>query len=324
MPTTSQDDRWLLPRRQTEYPARGLLPEATLHRRREVTFLVLAAVFLVTTATLILLGTGRAVDLAALLARVAPSLEPRRALLVPLGVIPFAASFAAAALACELFGARRTSVLVWVGLFAGAGLAALLRIADVLDGGYAFGVAVALLACYAVAHASQLVVFTAMRRRAPGRARFLRIVFAGVVAQPLGWVAFALVLRLGRDYLYIPIAHDTLLALVVGSALSSVGCIVVLAVPAALVARGLALALRVGRDLLFSDEESAWPGASGEPASRRSPSPLADGSVARRLPPALILDDAEAAPARRTRAPSLQPFSSAEMRFFNEGDAAAE
>jgi hypothetical protein len=27
---------------------------------------------------------------------------------------------------------------------------------------------------------------------------------------------------------------------------------------------------------------------------------------------------------RRTRAPSLQPFSSAEMRFFNEGDAAAE
>jgi uncharacterized PurR-regulated membrane protein YhhQ (DUF165 family) len=322
MPTTSQDDRWLLPRRQTEYPARGLLPEATLHGRREVTFLVLAAVFLVTTAALILLGTGRVIDLAALLAWVAPSLDLHRALLVPLGVIPFAASFAAAALACELFGARRASALVWVGLFAGAGLAALLRIADVLDGGYAFDVAVALLAGYAVAHASQLVVFTAMRRRAPGRARFLRIVVAGVVAQPLGWVAFALVLRLGRDYLSTPIAHDTLVALVLGSVLFSVIGIVVLAVPAALAARGLALALRVGRDLLFSDEEGARP---GEPSSRRSP--LAEGSVARRLPPAMIVDDAEAepgAPVRRTRAASLSPFSSAEMRFFDEGDAVPE
>jgi uncharacterized PurR-regulated membrane protein YhhQ (DUF165 family) len=296
------------------------LPEATLHGRREVTFLVLAAVFLVATATLILLGTGRVVDLAALLAWAAPSLDPHRALLVPLGVFPFVVSFAAAALACELFGARRTSALVWVGLFAGVGLAGLLRIADVLDGGHAFGVAVALLACYALAHASQLVVFTAMQRRAPGRARFQRIVVAGVVAQPLGWVAFALVLRLGRGYLYIPIEHDTLVALVAGSALCSIICIVVLAVPTALATRGLALALRVGRDLLFSDEEYAR-------ESRRPRSALAEGSVARRLPPATIIEDAEAepvAPVRRTRTPSLPPFSSAEMRFFDEGDAAAE
>src|SRR5829696_3922156 len=46
MPTNSYDDRWLLPRRQTDYPSWDQLPEATVHGRREATYLVLAATFL--------------------------------------------------------------------------------------------------------------------------------------------------------------------------------------------------------------------------------------------------------------------------------------
>src|SRR5262245_25949257 len=104
MSTYSGRDRWLLPRQQTEYPARALLPEALLHGRREATFLVLAALFFVATTALITLGMTREVDLSALLASISPSIEVPTALLVPLGALPFALALIANALVCELLG----------------------------------------------------------------------------------------------------------------------------------------------------------------------------------------------------------------------------
>jgi uncharacterized PurR-regulated membrane protein YhhQ (DUF165 family) len=319
MSTTSHDDRWLLPRRQTEYPARDLLPEEMLHGRREATFLTLAAIFLVTTAALLVLGTSRIIEIdpSVLLARIAPGVELRFALLLPLGVIPFSASFIASALVCELLGRRRANVLVWIGLLASMVLVGLMRVADLVDGGDAFGVSLALAACYVIAHVTNLVVFDRLRPRRPARRRvFLRATAAAFVAQALGWATFGAVLLGGRGYIVATIAPDTIVGISVAAAVCSLACVIVLAMPGALIAHGLALALRVGRDL-FSDDEDEVPWARAQPA-------FAEGSVARKLRPALIVDEGEATPANLREAPPMraaQAYSSAEMRFFSEGDA---
>lgn len=308
MSTTSHDDRWLLPRRQTEYPARDLLPEELLHGRREATFLVLVAIFLVGTAALILLGTTRSIDVTPFVTRALPSLDLAAAILVPLGALPFAATFIASSLACELFGRRRAGAIVWVGFAAVLALAGLLRAADVIDGGTAYGAAIALTGCFALGHATNLIAFDALRRRSSGRGTFVRLVVAAAFAQALGWGAFVLIPTLGTGYVYLPLDKDTLLGLAIGGAASSAAVALVLAIPAALACRGLAIALRVGPDPLATDDDDN----EEEPlaAYRR-----AYGSGTRRLPPAMIVDEDVAA------VPSLQPYSSAEMRFFADGDA---
>src|SRR5262245_25101261 len=116
-------DRWLLPRRQTEYPAWDVLAEARVHGRREATFLVLAAIFLVTAASLVVIGASRVIDPSALLAEIAPDRELPFAIQVPLGVLPFALGCLALTLVCELYGRRRAAVLVGIGLIATVALA---------------------------------------------------------------------------------------------------------------------------------------------------------------------------------------------------------
>ena len=298
----SNNSHWLLPRQQTELPARGLLPEETLHHRREATFLALAALFLISSAALVLLGTSRVIDVSAVLARPLPGLALPTRLLLPLGVLPFAASFLAGALVCQLFGRRRANALVIVGAFAVLALAGLMRGADLLDGGNAFGAALAFAAAYIVGHATNILVFDRLR----GHSAVLRIVVAAIVANVLGWSAFAGILRAGAGTVLPPIAPQTVLALGIGSAACSLALILLLAIPVALTARALGVALRVGRDLFARD-----PATASEPAWTR------------RRPPALIVEDESEVEAARPRArrASLQPFSSAEMRFFSEGDA---
>jgi uncharacterized PurR-regulated membrane protein YhhQ (DUF165 family) len=365
MSTNSPDDRWLLPRRQTEYPARDVLPEATVHGRREATFLALAALFLVTTATLIVLGTSRVIDANALVAGVLRAFDGSNAdastsgvlpvaLLAPLGALPFAVSFVASSIACELFGRRRVGALVWTGLFASLALTAMMRGADVLDGGEAFGASLALTACYLLAHVTNLGAFDALRRRARGRGLFVRMIVATLVAEVIGWSAFAIALQVGGGTIIEPLERETILALALGGAAGSALCALVLAIPGALVARGLAVALRVGRDpyadeyddddsdgvprgprwipasfaegsVKLADSKPTRPTTEGKrPATRpgtegkrpEAQAKLAEGSVSRRLPPAVIVDDEED--------DSIKPFTSAEMRFFTEGDLATE
>jgi uncharacterized PurR-regulated membrane protein YhhQ (DUF165 family) len=318
MSTNSCDDRWLLPRRQTEYPARDRLPEETLHGRREATFLALAATFLVATAALIVLGTSRVVDVPALLARNGAGELPV-ALLVPLGAVPFAASFVASALACELFGRRRASALVWAGLVASLALGGLMRAADVIDGGDAFGVSLALAAGYLLAHVTNLGAFDALRRARAGR--FVRITIAAAVANVIGWSAFAIVLKVGAGYIVAPLARETIVALALGAAAGSFAAVLVLAVPAVVVARGLAIALRVGPDPLGDDDDADYGDDArvdlGAPAWLPAQSGFANGSVARKLPRAVIVEEEE-------EEAHIKPFTSAEMRFFSEGDAVAD
>lgn len=315
----SSHDRWLLPRSQTEYPGRDLLPESTLHARREGTFLVLVAMFFVATAALLLLGTTRMIDASALLARIAPSIELPTALLVPLAVIPFALSFIASAMTHDLFGGRRAARVMWIGLLASLALIGLLRGADAIDGGNAFVISLALTACYLVAHAFQLLAFAALR----ARAFFLRVNISSLIAQAAGWSAAALALQASSRYLATPLTPQQIIAVTAGGAVASVLVVLVASIPAAIIDRALSVALRVGRELVTTDDEDDdYIADSSLPA-------FAQGSVARKLPAMLVEDDEvvvldQAARRRTLRGTVPQPFSSAEMRFFSEGDAAHE
>ena len=329
MSTNSNDDRWLLPRRQTEFPARELLAEETLNGRREATFLVLAALFFVATSALVLLGTSRVIDLGALV----PAFTLPVHVLIPLAALPFAISFVASTLVCELLGRRRASALVWVGFVATLALVGLMRAADLIDGGAAFGVSLAVAACYLVAHVLNLVVFDALRRRSRGRALFVRMNVAAVFGLAAGWAAFGAVLYFGAGTIVEPLAQDTIIALAIGAAAGSFACGFVLSVIAALVAHGLALALRVDYDLFFDQDDDSYdePAFAPTPWAYAPPQPapeqtaFAEGSVARKLPAAQIVEDDDddvADVPRRARSMSIPPYSSAEMRFFSEGDAA--
>ncbi len=310
--STNSQDRWLLPRRQTEFPARDLLPETQLHGRRELTFLSFAALYLVSISAFMLFGTSRVIDVSAVVARVAPGYQAPVALVVPLGVVPFAVAFIANALTFELFGRRRASALVWVGHIATLALIGLLRLADLLDGGQAFGLALAFAGCCVVAHTSHVLVLDRLRTSTRGRGSLLRMVVAAFVALVIGWSAFTIVLH---AVVIDPMSRDAIVALAATSAAAALGGVLVLAVPAAIAIRALSLALRVGRDLFGHDADLDDDDATVVPAAAARPA-FAEGSVARKLPPALIVDDDEPS--------ALQPFSSAEMRFFSEGDMAAE
>jgi len=149
-----------------------------------------------------------------------------------------------------------------------------------------------------------------------------------------GAATYALVTALSPDA---PIDIAAIVALATGSALYTLAAIALLTLPVALLARGLALFLRVARhdgDQTDDDADDEDDAHDGDDADDDAPIEL----VRRRLPKAQIVDDGEAAPEgqiddedaplgsrrRRRAVASIQPFSSAEMRFFQEGDQLAE
>lgn len=286
---TPHEDRWLLPRRQTEYPTRELISETRLHGRREATFLALATISVVAITALVLLGVSRIVDLEAFV----PEARIPFALAVPLGVAPFALGLVAVMLACELYGRRRATALVWAGLFASAAGVGIVRVADLVGSTDAFVAAVALATCSLVAHVVTVWLFDAMRRRSAGPLWF-RAIVATLGAQAAAWAAFG-------GVMYAFVSRDVT-ELALGSAIVVAACIVVASLPLAIAAHVLALFLRVSRHTPVEDDEL-------------------DVGVPPRLPPAQIIEDYEEPPLRRRAArASLHPYSSAEMRFFSDGD----
>jgi uncharacterized PurR-regulated membrane protein YhhQ (DUF165 family) len=304
----SHEDRWLLPRHQTEFPAWDLLPEETLHGRREATFLVLGAAFLVTTTALVVLGTSRVIDPSDTLAALAPDVALPFAMLIPFGVLPFALSGLALSLVCELYGRRRAAALIAVGLIATIALGGLMWLADRIDGRDAFGPALGFASCYLVGHFLHVLLFDALRRRMAGRHLWLRLLLVAPAAQLAGWTAFGAAMYGQAMWLVpgAPVDMAAITALATGSAVYTLACVVVLTLPIALVVRGLRLFLRVAQH----DEDDEYDDYREGPGVR----------ITRRPPAALVDDDA---PRRRIR-PSLQPFTSSEMRFFAEGDQLAE
>lgn len=326
----SLEDPWLLPSRQAEFFGRPELSEARLHRRRESTFLVLAMLFLVATAALPILGTSRIIDVAHALSSLVPGLSFAIAPELPIGVLLFPLSFLAINLVCELYGRRRANALLLVGLLASFGLAGMMRLVDHLDGTHAaFGSALALTGYYLVAHVANLIIFDALRGRMQNRHAWLRKTASTVLAQIGGWAAFAFVLYGyavqvgGQDS---ALVIDSIVALAIGSALYVVAFAIADVIPFAIAQRSLIRYLRI--DVTRDTDDDIVDAAVSSPSWAVAP---------RRKPQAVIVEETPvpvtAAPrvtgsgrvsAKRRTRNSLQPFSSAEMRFFTEGDELAE
>jgi hypothetical protein len=265
-----QEDRWLLPRRQTEYPARDLVSEVNLHARREATFLVLSTLFTVTLVVLLLTGTGRLIDVGELIGSAAPDIELPVALHVPFGALPAAFGGLALLLACELYGRRRASALLWAGGFTAVALVGLARLGDVIDGHDAALLPTAALAAGAlVTHAIGLVVFAGLRRRLGGRRPIVRALTASLIAQPAGWAAFAGMVYAAQAAPDV----DALAAIGLGATAFTLASVLALALPLAIAARALSVFLRVAR---FEDTSDArvMPAPVAERASRQSLSPV--------------------------------------------------
>jgi uncharacterized PurR-regulated membrane protein YhhQ (DUF165 family) len=300
---SKQDDRWLLPRQQTEYPARDLIGEATIHARRETTFLALASIFLVTTTAMALLGASRVLDVNALAASLAPDLDLGTRLALPFGMLPAAFGFLAVQLACELYGPRRASSLVWAGMFACAAAIGLSRLADIADGGDAgFVPAIGFAAYVLVGQLVCLATFAAMRRRARGHRLWLRVVVASVLGHVVGSAALGGVLY-GAAALWAEPDLDGLAALGLGSGGYVVACTIVLLVPQAIAVRTLAVYLRVARFASSDDDYNDGPRWNARPA--------------------IVVEDELPRTMERRANPAQRAYSHAEMTFFIEGERLA-
>jgi uncharacterized PurR-regulated membrane protein YhhQ (DUF165 family) len=309
------DDSWVLPSRQGDLPGRPVLTEAVLHRRRERTFLVLAALFVGATAVMAILGTSQVIDVTYAISYVVPDLAVPFDLGLPLGVLAFPIALFAVNLVCELYGRRRANALVVIGLLTTLPIAGLGYLAARLDNVDAsFGPVLALTSCYAVAHLANLVLFDGLRRLMNGRHPLVRKTISTVFAQVGGWTAFAFV---SYGYAVYVTGQDASVAdgiaiVAVGSVIYVVAFALVDLIPFAIAARSLELYLRV---------DGAGEGDVVEPDDRASSGP----SLVGRLPPALIVEPADSGPVlARPVHPSLQLYTTGERRFFTEGEELSE
>ncbi|MEO8550062.1 MAG: VUT family protein [Kofleriaceae bacterium] len=304
------DDRWLLPSRQSDLPGRDLIAPTTLHARREGTFLVLAALFLVATIALPLwFASSWVVDLSGLPFDIAGATE------LTVGVIVFPVALIVGQLVCEIYGTRRAGMLVLMGTLASLAIV----IGEQLTvANYPLALALALVAATTVTNTINILVFASASRALDGRALWLRSFLATPVALLVGWSAFtAAWVGLGLD------VND---AIVLASAPCLYACACALAATIPLVIARLALKtyLRVG-------------GSEAPPVDHSLVAPP------RRLPQALIVDDEPdvlyQAPATRAlrphhlpfttsegprvTQPRSRPFTTGEIEFFREGDEMA-
>ena len=290
-----------------------------MHARREATFLVLAGTFLLAAAMMPVLGMSRIIDLSGIL----PDIELPVELLLPVGVLAFPLSFSAAALVCEIWGRRRASALVWVGLFLQLGLVGLLAVIDTIPDaagqtGDSVAPALGFVACYFVAHMFHAQAYHALRRQARSRHLWLRRNVAALIAAVAGWVIFALVLytwavQVGE--LASDAAAKQVAAFALAGGLYTLAGALVDTVPLIMVARTLTVFLRVGRSEALNDSYAEGPtsGASDSGVSLRREALVVDTPPPPpRMPPP---PPARPGPGRVSGA-----FSTSEKRFFTEGD----
>lgn len=297
------DDRWLLPSRQSDLPGRDLVAPTTLHGRREGTFLVCAALFLLATIALPLwFASSWVVDLSSLPFDIAGATE------LTVGVIVFPIALIVGQLVCELYGTRRASMLVLMGTLASLAVVTgeQLTVAD-----YPLALALPLVAATTVTNAINVLVFAGATRALDGRALWLRSFLATPVALLVGWSAFTLAwVGLGLDI-------NDAITMASAPCLYACACALVGTVPLAILRRALGAYLRVG--------------------GREAP-PVDHTLVSRRrLPPALIVEDEVATRTLRPQHlqhlpfttaevnihPKGKPFTTGEIEFFREGDEMA-
>ena len=102
--------------------------DSALHQRRERVFLVLAGLFLGTLAMLNLLGITRFIDLSFTIGGITVPM------VLAVGVLPYPITFLCTDLISELYGRRRATFVVWVGLILNVWVVFILWLGSVLPG----------------------------------------------------------------------------------------------------------------------------------------------------------------------------------------------
>lgn len=121
-----------IPTQQHEYPGLDRLTITVLHDRREKVFLVLSGLFLGTLAMLNILGISRFIKLFEY--DFDPSKPGVTTFAVAVGVLPYPLTFLCTDLISELFGRKRASQVVWVGLVLNVWVIAMLWLGGSLPG----------------------------------------------------------------------------------------------------------------------------------------------------------------------------------------------
>ncbi len=207
-----------LPSRQHGYHGLSRLDEATLYRRREGVFLVLAGLFLASLAMLNILGISRFIKLGEATVGSGPD-ALTLTFAVAVGVLPYPITFLCTDFISELYGRRRANAVVWMGLVVNAWVVFVLWFGGVLPGfepvdpqtgeliadaagrvpvffeirSLAFAAVLASMVAYLVAQLVDVQVFHFWKRLTNGRHLWLRNNGSTLVSQLVDTVAVILI-----------------------------------------------------------------------------------------------------------------------------------
>lgn len=218
-----------LPSVQHRYPGLPELTEADLHRRREGLFLVFAGLFLGTLAMLNILGITRFIKLFEVTDQGSTVIVAGVPLVfaVAVGVLPYPLTFLCTDFISELYGRRRASMVVWVGLLLNVWVVAVLWLGGWLPGfeaidtatgrplpdaagrqpvffelrTLAFGAVAASMAAYLVAQLVDVHVFHFWKQLTKGRHLWLRNNASTLVSQLVDTTAVILITYFVADAL---------------------------------------------------------------------------------------------------------------------------
>ncbi|MEM7605457.1 MAG: queuosine precursor transporter [Myxococcota bacterium] len=177
--------------------------EETLQRRREVVFLALSGLFLGSLAMLNILGVTRFIDLSFTAFGVDVPVH------LAVGVLPYPITFLCTDLISELYGERRASQVVWMGLVLNLWVAFILWLGGVLPGfeaageegtgpffevrRLAFGGIAASMVAYLAAQFVDVRLFHFWKRKTEGRHLWLRNNGSTLVSQLVDSTAVILI-----------------------------------------------------------------------------------------------------------------------------------
>jgi uncharacterized integral membrane protein (TIGR00697 family) len=192
----------MLPTQQHDYPGLPRLSEQQLYERRERVFVVLAGIFLGTLAMLNILGISRFLDLSFEVPGIGRVPMP-----LAVGVLHYPVTFLCTDFISELYGQKRASFVVWVGLVLNAWVMAIIWLGGALPGfpgepddalffqvqRLAFGAVTASMLAYLVAQLVDVHVFHFWKRLTGGRHLWLRNNGSTLVSQLVDTVAVILI-----------------------------------------------------------------------------------------------------------------------------------
>jgi queuosine precursor transporter len=188
-----------LPTEQHGYDDLPALPERVIQERRERVFLVFAGIFLGTLAMLNIIGITRFVDLSFSI----PLTDLRVPMVVAIGVLPYPITFLCTDFISELYGRKRASFMVLVGLVLNVWVVFILWLGGILPGyespvfdelrTLAFGAVTASMVAYMAAQLVDVHVFHFWKTLTRGRHLWLRNNGSTLVSQLVDTTAVILI-----------------------------------------------------------------------------------------------------------------------------------